>query len=78
MRRSEEREGDEVVGDAGISRVLQPAEQVGLDYMRMKGDLVRVIGEGGLVVASWAMEDLVAAGEVGVSKMFGEASRKIN
>ena len=58
----------------GLSRVLQ---QVALDCMRMRGDFVRMIGTDGLAVASWTMDDLVAAGEVGGSQKFGAASRKI-
>lgn len=58
----------------GLSRVLQ---QVALDCMRMRADFVRMISTDGLAVASWTMDDLVAAGEVGGSAEFGAVSRKL-
>lgn len=57
-----------------LSQVLR---RVGLDCMRMRADFVRMIASDGLAVASWTMDDLVAAGQVGGSKEFGVVSKKL-
>lgn len=58
----------------GLSQVLR---RVCVDCMRMRADFVRMIGKDGLAVASWTMDDLVAAGQVGGSQEFGTVARKL-
>lgn len=57
-----------------LGRVLS---QVEIDCMRQKKRFVRMVGNEGIAAASWMMDYVVDAGQVGKNDAFGVVKKKM-
>lgn len=73
-REKREEKEDRLAVLFALGRVLN---QVSMDCMRQRKRFVRMCGNEGLAAASWMMDHVVAAGEVGESDAFGVVERKM-